>query len=461
MLKRIIKISVFAFLCLGFLGFSKVQAKAGELTMHTIYVGHGDAILFESQGHYMLVDSGEKVAHETVMNYLDKHIEGNVIDYVIATHGDKDHISGFPYVFAKYEIKNCYYGEPMKPFINEETGADTNYKKFVDAINNEEGLIHGNAYEGQTFSFGDASVQVIYDGRQGTTYNESSVVCKVTCDKKTILMTGDLPTTMETKLMDKGYNFKANILKVGHHGAAASTSTEFLEHVKPTYAVISNGWDGDTYFPRDSVLQRLALKFIKTYLADEGDIVMNIKDGVISTTHPENKKFECISDGQIVLDKTLMYASETVNARVYPQVHVYANGALIPSSGYTVTMTGNNHTGIATVKVTGTKKKYVGTLETHFSILPRSTRITASGRTKNRKSIFLQWNAQKTCTGYEIKYSTDKKMKKGVTVLTIKGGTNNRKTIKKLKKKKKYYFKVRAYTEYIGYGKWSKKKAIK
>ncbi len=456
-LKRTIKLLAFALICLGFFGISKVQAKAGEMTMHTIFVGHGDCILFESNGHYMLVDSGEKIAHETILDYLDKHIEGNVIDYCVATHADKDHISGFPYVLDKYEVKNMIYGEPMKPFVNPDTGDDTNYKKFVDAINAEEGMVHGNAYEGQKFTVGDTSVEVLYDGRQGSTFNESSVVMRVSCDDKSVLMTGDLPTTMETKLMKKGYNFKADILKVAHHGAGASTSEEFLDHVKPSYAVISNGWDGDTYFPKDSVLQRLALKFVKTYLADEGDIVMNIKDNVISTTHAENKKFECISKGQIVLSQTVMRASEIVNKRVCPEITVYANGELIPSSGYTVTTTGNNHTGIAKIQVTGNKKKYVGTLEATFSILPRSTRITSAVRSKNKKSITLKWNAQKYCTKYQIKYSTDKNIKKNVTTLNLKGGTNSKKTIKKLKKKKKYYFKVRAYTEYIGYGKWSKK----
>ena len=461
MLKKLIKLSVFAFLCFAFFGFAKVQANAGELHMHTINIGHGDAILFESQGHYMLVDSGLKSARETLLAYLEKNVTGTTIDYAVATHADKDHIGGFYYVFKDYEVKNLIYSEPMKPHFDDE-GARTAYGRFEDAIAAEEGLVYQNPHEGQTFTFGDATVTILYDGRQGTTYNESSIVMRVTCDDKSILMTGDLPTTMETKLMKKGYKFNADILKVAHHGAGASTSAEFLENVDPTHAVIPNGvTEQGTYFPKDSVLQRLALRYIKTYLATEGDIVMDIKDNVISTEHPENKKFECISRGQLALDYTWTYAPDKVGAKVKPGVHVYANGELISSDHYKVTYKNNTHTGIATVKVTGNKKKYVGTLNTTFIILPRKTKISKATRTKNKKKITVKWNAQTSCSGYIVWYSPYRSMKKSSKMITIKGGSHNKKTIKVSKKKKKYYFKIRAFTDGLGKGKWSAKKCVK
>ncbi len=474
MLKKLIKISVFAFLCLAFFGFAKVQANAGELTMHTINIGHGDAHLLESKGHYMLVDSGKKNAHTTLLNYLEKHITGDTIDYVLATHADTDHIGGFASVFKNYDIKHCIYGEPMKPLTkggDEEDESDdelSNYGKFVKALQDEPGLDYENAHEGQTWTFGDATVEVIYDGRKGSTYNESSIVVKVSCDNKTILMTGDLPTTMEDKLMagknnfNKKYDFKADVLKVAHHGAGASTSTKFLEAVDPQYAVIPNGvTEEGTIFPKDSVLQRLALRFIKTYLSTEGDIVLNIKDNVISTDHKENTKFLSITKGQVVVNASKIYCPNTVGKRVTPSVHLYAFGELIDSSHYKVSYTDNNHTGFATVKVTGNKKKYIGSLSTTFPILPRLSKIWKYSRSKNRKQITIQWSAQKYATSYTIWYSSDRKMVKDSKKIKIKGGKNCKKTFKGLKKKKHYYFKIQAYKKNVGKGKWTTKKKIK
>lgn len=55
--------------------------------------------------------------------------------------------------------------------------------------------------------------------------------------------------------------------------------------------------------------------------------------------------------------------------------------------------------------------------------------------------MIVQINKIKNVNGYQIVYANNKNFKKASTVMTIK--TNF--TIKKLKKKKTYYIKVRAY----------------
>ena len=51
-----------------------------------------------------LKDPRLKELKDTILNYLEKHIVGDTIDYVVATHADKDHIGSFPAIFKKYEI---------------------------------------------------------------------------------------------------------------------------------------------------------------------------------------------------------------------------------------------------------------------------------------------------------------------------------------------------------------------
>ncbi len=58
------------------------------------------------------------------------------------------------------------------------------------------------------------------------------------------------------------------------------------------------------------------------------------------------------------------------------------------------------------------------------------------------KKAKVSWKAVKNADGYQVVYATDKKMKKGVKKSSTKKTSY---TIKKLKRGKKYFVKVRAY----------------
>ncbi|MGN0173327.1 MAG: hypothetical protein ACI39F_02705 [Acutalibacteraceae bacterium] len=81
---------------------------------------------------------------------------------------------------------------------------------------------------------------------------------------------------------------------------------------------------------------------------------------------------------------------------------------------------------------------------------------------KNQITVKLKKKV-KYADGYQIKYSTDKKLKKAVKNKTVNANKSSLK-IKKLKSGKKYYVKVRAYKIINGkkiYGKWSKISNVK
>lgn len=85
---------------------------------------------------------------------------------------------------------------------------------------------------------------------------------------------------------------------------------------------------------------------------------------------------------------------------------------------------------------------------------------------KKKKKATLTWKADKKCTGYQIQYSTDKKFKKKVVAKYVKSYKKTSITIKNLKSKTKYYFRIREYKTVNGkkyFGKWSsiKKCSIK
>ena len=81
-------------------------------------------------------------------------------------------------------------------------------------------------------------------------------------------------------------------------------------------------------------------------------------------------------------------------------------------------------------------------------------------KNKKGRKLVVRWNAVKDAKGYQLQYALNKKFKKKKSIQTKK----TKYTIKKLKKKKTYYIRVRAYKmngKKKVYGKWSTVKKVK
>ena len=81
-----------------------------------------------------------------------------------------------------------------------------------------------------------------------------------------------------------------------------------------------------------------------------------------------------------------------------------------------------------------------------------------------KKKITVTWKKRAgNTTGYQIQYSRKKNFKKAKTV-TVRGAKKTKKTIKKLKSRKKYYVRIRTYRTAGGstvYSRWSKAKTVR
>ena len=56
-----------------------------------------------------------------------------------------------------------------------------------------------------------------------------------------MLLTGDAGAQSEDRMLASGVDLAADVLKVGHHGSAYSSTAAFIAAVHPCYAVISVG----------------------------------------------------------------------------------------------------------------------------------------------------------------------------------------------------------------------------
>lgn len=93
----------------------------------------------------------------------------------------------------------------------------------------------------------------------------------------------------------------------------------------------------------------------------------------------------------------------------------------------------------------------------------KGTTLSSVKNTKTRK-MTVKWKKNKAVNGYQIQYSTNKKFTSGSKTVTVNKNSTVSKTVKKLKKGKKYYVRIRTYKTVNGkkyYSSWSKAKSVK
>lgn len=259
----ILCISLFLFLIISFT-FPK------KLKVSFLDVRQGDAIFVETpSGKQMLIDGGsthlilERLSKE--ISYFDRDI-----DVVIATHPDADHITGLIPVLEKYNV-HTIITSPVSGYTDVFEDLDIH-------IQNEEADVYV-AHGGDVIDFGDGVIAKIlyppqkYIPKKNDT-NDASVSVVIMYGDQSFLLTGDLPSTEEVRLISPNLPKHITVYKAGHHGSKNSSSEQLLSYIHPEYTIISAGKDNTYGHPHFETIERLQ-KYTK-------EILSTIERGTIS-----------------------------------------------------------------------------------------------------------------------------------------------------------------------------------
>lgn len=264
-------ILIVAIVGLAALGVRLEAAVKEKLTVHFIDVGQADSILIQTPSKQnILIDGGNDADGEVVIEYL-RHHGVKSLNAVIATHPHEDHIGGLDKIL--YAVKTARVYMPDVPYTTK------NFKDFLLAVKNT-GAKAVKVKPGLTID--TPGVQCKFLAPAGTSYedlNDWSAVLHLTYQAVSFLFMGDAEKVSENELLKAGTLPEATVLKVGHHGSASSTGTEFLKRVKPKYSVISVGRDNDYGHPSPVTLKSLQSIKAKIYRTDELGTVVAKSDG--------------------------------------------------------------------------------------------------------------------------------------------------------------------------------------
>lgn len=238
---------------------------SGDFTIYFIDVGQADSALVECDGKYMLIDGGGKDSSQRLYSFLKKR-DIKFLDYVIGTHAHEDHIGGIPGALS--------FAGAGKVYCSVEEYDTKAFNDFLKAVDGKK-LKPIKPKAGDTFELGDAEVKILGPVNFKTDdQNDLSIVLKITYGDTSFLFMADAGRNTEQDILNKEYDIKCDVLKVGHHGSEYSTTYPFLNDVLPKYAVISVGKNNDYGHPTDAVLSKLRDADVTVYRTDlNGDII--------------------------------------------------------------------------------------------------------------------------------------------------------------------------------------------
>ncbi len=285
--------------------YENLNINKEELNIFYLDVGQADSTFITINGYNMLIDSGNEQDGYYIVQFL-KAQNINKIDYFILTHCDEDHIGGAYKVIEELEIENLY-------MPNKENETKT-YQNLLDVIesNNIEVNRSLKASKESQYSIGSAYWKVLsVDARNDL--NDSSIVVELDYKDTKYLFMGDATTIVEN-MIDWD---EVDVLKVAHHGSNSSTSQQFLDAVKPQYAIISVGSNNSHHLPDKEIIDRLDDNNINIYRTDESGTIWLTSDG--TTIHIKCLEYSIDGTGRkqaIFFRRKYLYAFFFVNLKL-------------------------------------------------------------------------------------------------------------------------------------------------
>ena len=205
-----------------------------ELQIHVIDVSKGDAMVLHQPGSCsILIDAGQLFYADRVINKLNE-LGVRTLDMVIISHPDDDHYGGLFDILPKFPATKFF----DNGYEKERNAQFDEYKKLRD-LQPYRVLAYGDELQ-----CGKLKMRVLYtfDSQKfmGLKTNDTSLVIMTSYEDFRMIHMGDLEHDGEDILMEINSDLKANIIKIGHHGAKGSSSKALLTRVSPDYAVISS-----------------------------------------------------------------------------------------------------------------------------------------------------------------------------------------------------------------------------
>ena len=279
----------------------------------------GDSVFIECGDIDILIDAGEKASgSNTVVPFIEEHVSDNILELVIVTHADSDHLGGMVGLSNSYgalEVPGITY-QYIVDFGYE--GQTQLYKDYLEVRNKK--IKEGTKYFSIGSIFDSDYLEAItrfylgvdtyldlldyktYEISEITDDNDRSVSCLLTHNDKKVLLCGDAEKREEAYLTSLNIGH-VDVFKANHHGSPTSNTNAFLDNITPNYVIICSSEENKYNLPKKTIIERFnnyTENVFATFIS--GNIMITLKDNDVIVSAEKSLVFVQKSDWYLTDD---------------------------------------------------------------------------------------------------------------------------------------------------------------
>lgn len=232
---------------------------SGELRVHFVDVGQGDAVVWQLPGGaFVLYDCGPPASDEASNRVVQRlrELGATRLHALVASHGHLDHVGGCDEVLDAFVVENVYeawYDGGDRP---------ESYRRFQQKVLDEGARLFtldetpmaaGETVvaAGQALALPDAAAAAgvraellwpaALDVADWDRIAERSLVVRLTHGDVAFCFQGDIEEAQERALAQRSDDLSCDAYLVGHHGSRYASTSEWLAKMRPRFAVVSYG----------------------------------------------------------------------------------------------------------------------------------------------------------------------------------------------------------------------------
>ncbi|MBT8420685.1 MAG: DNA internalization-related competence protein ComEC/Rec2 [Gammaproteobacteria bacterium] len=245
---------------------SPPRPAAGEIWFTLLDVGQGLAAVVRTREHVLVYDTGPiygpgfDAGKAAVIPFL-RNQGITFVDRVITSHEDADHAGGLASLLAEIPVDTIFTNGHV-----------------LQAEQSKRGTA---CREGVEWHWDGVDFKILHPASDRASGNNGSCVLRITNAEGTILLTGDIEHPAEARLVKiHGDELRTDVFVVPHHGSKTSSSEQFLQVVKPRYALFSTGYRNRFGLPSEPVVARYRQVGAKLLFSDrDGAIDFRLTPG--------------------------------------------------------------------------------------------------------------------------------------------------------------------------------------